>query len=169
MFGVNAGIIFKVFWILINARFGSLPRPPKVFDFGRSTNAIKTHDKLRKPSTVDLQNDENWTRSNEIASFLKTWFPRPPKVSNFDRSRNAIKTDEKVRTHSNADLHHDEISNIPHVLTVFLIPLNAHSGSLPRLPEIPTFGRSRNAIKTDEKLRKPSNVDLQHVQHVNIP
>ena len=132
----------QVCWILINARFGPLPRAVTVFDFGRSQNAIKTNDKLRTPSTVDLQNDETWTRSNEITSFLKTWFPRPPKVSNLDQSRNAIQTNEKLRKPSNADLQHDQHVNIPLVLIGFLDSAQRTlwaSSKAPRNPEFRLF------------------------------
>ena len=70
-------------------------------------------------TSKNTKNDENLTRSNEIASFLKTRFstfcapPRPPEIPNLGRSQTAIKTNEKLWKPSIIDLQHDELINIP--------------------------------------------------------
>ena len=55
----NTTICMKSFFLfLINARFGPLPRPHELNDFGRSQNAVKRMEKQQQPSNMTLQNDE---------------------------------------------------------------------------------------------------------------
>ena len=85
-------------------------------------NAIKTNEKLHKPSNLTLQNDEMLHIPKVFQCFLKsvrrTFWPlqMPPGMQIFARSPNAIISNEKYQKPSILTLRNDEIVNIPQVL-----------------------------------------------------
>ena len=96
-------------------------------------------------------------------------FQGTPNILNFGHSQNAIKTNEKVRKPSTYDLQHGEIFNIPYALKGFLNSAQRTFWVASKAPQNPVFRSFTKCNKTDEKLRKPSNVNLRNDPIFNIP
>ena len=117
------GRFLNVFWTLLNTRVASLP---KALNCSRSRNAIKTKEKLWKPSIIDLQNDElikipsGFTMFLKLARSMISSPSNPSKITNFYRSQNAIQTNEMLSIPGNMNSATDEHLNIPLVLLAFL-------------------------------------------------